>query len=152
MKKPALAINFNVFEEHEVREEIKKSQIYINDLQTQVDKIPSDGGPPGPQGPIGPAGPAGPQGPPGVSGPPGPSSFAQLDFIILTAPMIAAKQATLSMVPLTPQNVVVFVGGSPVQLYNVDYTVSGSIVDWAGFALELLLVVGDVLVVNYTVT
>lgn len=71
------------------------------------------------------------------------------EYRTLSAGEITAKQLTLTGTPSSPSNVLVDVIGGTSQEYNVDFTVSGSIVGWNGTPLDGLLSAGDKLRIHY---
>jgi hypothetical protein len=85
----------------------------------------------------------------GPQGPIGPPGGAQVEWVTLSAPQVAAKQITLSGSPTYPNRVQVLFAGGPAQAYGVDYTVSGLVLSWSGLGMETLVEAGDTLIIEY---
>ena len=82
------------------------------------------------------------------SGGGGGGSF-KVDEFTLSGTDITNKYVTLSAAPTTPADTLLTVIGGPMQEYGVDFTVSGSQVDWSGLFLDGVLVAGDKLIIQY---
>jgi hypothetical protein len=73
-----------------------------------------------------------------------------VEYRTLTGGEATAKQLTLSSTPLTASNVMVDAIGGGAQMYGVDYTVTGAVLDWSGLGLDSIpLVAGDILRIMY---
>jgi hypothetical protein len=82
--------------------------------------------------------------------PPTPTGTLQTEFRTITSGEAAAKQLTLSFTPATPGEVLVdIIGGGGAQEFNVDYTISGAVLNWNGYALDGVLAQSDRLRINY---
>lgn len=79
----------------------------------------------------------------------GPTGTQEVEYRTLTGGEITAKQLTLSATPMSASKVMVDLIGGSAQEYSVDYTVSGSTLDWNGLGLDGLLSAGDKLRINY---
>lgn len=77
-----------------------------------------------------------------------PSGAQKTDYIIITAPMLAAFQATLSATPVAPINALVEAGGVA-QKYSSDFIITGNVISWLSMGLGTILSVGDILMVQY---
>lgn len=63
----------------------------------------------------------------------------------LSAGQISAKQITLSIPPINPSAVLLEIqGGTPV-FFNVDYTVTGTTLSWAGLGLDGFIEEGELI-------
>ena len=62
---------------------------------------------------------------------------------------MTAKQLTLSVAPSSPSEVMVDMIGGGAQHFSVDFTMSGSVFDWSGLALDGILTAGDVIRFGY---
>jgi len=73
---------------------------------------------------------------PGPAGPAGPAASAneRVEYIIINAAAILAKQVVLSGAPAsaTRTKVDIMNGGGGCEEYGVDFTVAGAILDWNG--------------------
>lgn len=76
------------------------------------------------------------------------SDFSQY-FHTVTAGEITAKQITLPNTPIVANETVLDVIGGTSQQYSIDYSVSGAVLTWNGYALDGQLTAGDVLRVLY---
>ena len=77
-------------------------------------------------------------------------SARQETFIYTLTPAdISNGFISLPGVPTTPPNTLLTPIGGPMQIYGVDYTVTGSTLSWAGLGLNGILVAGDILMVEY---
>lgn len=79
----------------------------------------------------------------------GPTGTQEVEYRTLSGGEAAAKQLTLSATPLSASKVMVDLIGGSAQEYSVDYTVSGSVLDWNGLGLDGVLSTGDKLRINY---
>lgn len=79
----------------------------------------------------------------------GGSTDVAVEYHTLSAPEIAAKQFTLADTPETASEVLIDLIGGSSQIFAVDFTVSGSVVDWTGLALDGQVIAGDILRVVY---
>lgn len=61
---------------------------------------------------------------------------------------ISNNYITLPQAPEDPSLTLLNVVGGPMQLYTIDYTVSGSQLFWFGLGLQGVLVAGDILIVQ----
>jgi len=75
-------------------------------------------------------------------------SFVKFEHQV-SAAEFAAKQITLPSVPDEPTEVCVSVACMIEQRYNVDYIVTGDILDWSGRGLESIIEQNDVLIIKY---
>lgn len=66
-----------------------------------------------------------------------------VEVIVLTAGEATAKAITLSNTPSDPNKVTLDLIGGTSQQFGLDFTVSGAILSWDGFALETVLTIGD---------
>lgn len=80
---------------------------------------------------------------------PVPTGTEQVEYRTITGGEETAKQLTLGNLPASPAKVVLDVIGGGPQEYAVDYTVSGTVLDWAGYGLDGYLVAGDRLRIHY---
>lgn len=79
-------------------------------------------------------------------------SINDIEFVYhqLTAPEIAAKQATLAVPLADTSKVSLTIVGGPLQLPGADYQMlSPTVVDWNGLGLDGLVIAGDWIFVNY---
>lgn len=67
----------------------------------------------------------------------------------VSAGEITAKQLTLAVTPIDNTKVKVDVIGGSAQIYNVDFIVTGAILDWNGYNLDGQIIAGSVLRINY---
>lgn len=74
-----------------------------------------------------------------------------VDNHTLTSGEISAKQLTLPSTPTVPTRVIIDVRGGTCQVYGIDFTVSGDIVDWDGYALDGQISAGEILRIQYYV-
>lgn len=81
--------------------------------------------------------------------PPPPTGTFQVEYRILTAPEVAAKQLTLAFTPNTPAKVLLDIVGGTTQIYTTDYIVSGSTMDWTGLGLDGVVTAGDTFRIVY---
>ena len=133
-----------------IQENFKRIQRFLDDLDVE------NGGIAGPQGPPGPPGPAGPQGPEGPA-----STTAEtvdsieanwfVEYFTLNGTQATNKQVTLATTPVDAGEVTVDVTGGTSQVYGTDFTVTGNILSWNGYALETVLDTGDRIRVGYTI-
>jgi len=72
-----------------------------------------------------------------------------IEYRTITGGEAAAKQLTLSGTPLTASKVMLDVISGGPQEFSVDYSVSGSVLDWSGFSLDGILDTGDRLRIVY---
>lgn len=72
-----------------------------------------------------------------------------IDKFTLSGTDITNKSVTLSAAPTTASDTRLAVIEGIEQDYGVDFTVSGSTLDWNGLGLESLLVAGDKIIVVY---
>ena len=82
------------------------------------------------------------------------SGGAQTGFrevFTLTNTELTNKGLTLSNTPNPANKVTITVQGGVTQFYNVDFTVSGDQISWDSLSLELYLVTGDKIIVDYLV-
>lgn len=74
----------------------------------------------------------------------------EVEYRTITAPEAAAKALTLASTPFDVTKVTVSAIQGSAQQYAVDYTVSGTTLDWNGLGLDTLgLAAGDVLLIEY---
>lgn len=78
-----------------------------------------------------------------------PTTIEHTEYRTLSGGEAAAKQLTLAFTPFDPTNVLVDWVGSTSQIYGVDFTVSGTTLDWLGYNLDGVLVAGDILRIHY---
>lgn len=78
------------------------------------------------------------------------SESYRLEKFTLNAGDIAAKNISLSRTPVSASKTLLIVIGGSEQDYGVDYTVSGSTLDWNGLTLDGVLESGDKLIVIYS--
>ena len=81
--------------------------------------------------------------------PPVPTGAFNLEYRTLSAGEITAKALTLANSPAFGNLTVVDLINCGPQVYNVDYTIAGSTLNWNGFGLDGLLQAGDILRVQY---
>lgn len=74
---------------------------------------------------------------------------ASVEYRSITSGEDSAKQLTLGATPNDPSKVLVSVIGGISQIYSVDYTVSGNVLDWNGLGLDGILTTGDILLILY---
>lgn len=67
----------------------------------------------------------------------------------ITAGEITAKQLTLVDTPAYPSEVMIDVRGGSVQIYGVDFAVSGAVVNWNGYGLDGQIIAGSILRIQY---
>lgn len=79
----------------------------------------------------------------------GPTGTQEVEYRTLTGGEAAAKSLTLSATPASASKVMVDLIGGSAQEYSVDYTVSGTTLDWNGLGLDGVLSAGDKLRINY---
>lgn len=70
----------------------------------------------------------------------------------ITAGEITAKQLTLTATPVEPTEVIVDVRSAPGQMYGIDYAVSGTTLSWNGYALDGVVLAGDIVRIVYYTT
>lgn len=62
-----------------------------------------------------------------------------------------AKQLTLNSPVSSAGETLVFVDGGSAQKYAVDFTVSGSVLNWVGLGLETIIETNDILIIQYKI-
>lgn len=67
----------------------------------------------------------------------------------ITAGEIVAKQLTLTNTPAVSTKVIVDVRGGSVQVYGLDFIVTGAILDWSGYDLDGQIIAGSILRIQY---
>lgn len=72
-----------------------------------------------------------------------------VNYVEITALMITNKELTLPNMPAVATNTMVDIIGGSTQHYGVDFTVSGSVLTWNGLGLEIDLIEGSFLRINY---
>lgn len=77
------------------------------------------------------------------------SGALKTEYITLSAGDITAKQVSLTNAPFSPQDALLDLIGGTAQIWSVDFTISGSTLDWNTLGLDGVLSAGDVLRVSY---
>lgn len=77
------------------------------------------------------------------------STTEELEYRTLTSGEITAKSLILGALPISGAKVMVDTVGGCSQVYNVDFTVIGMVLDWNGLGLDGLLAAGDILRIHY---
>lgn len=72
-----------------------------------------------------------------------------IEEITITSTDVTNGFVTLAHTPNDPTEVLLAPSDGPVQVYLVDFTVSGASLIWTGFALNGVIAAGDILVVSY---
>lgn len=78
-----------------------------------------------------------------------PTGTFNVEYPVLVAGDITAKQITLAATPGTATQVIVDVIGGSSQIYGTDFSVSGNILTWNGLGMEAILSASDVLRIQY---
>lgn len=81
--------------------------------------------------------------------PPSPTGTFQVEYRVLTAPEVAAKQLTLAFTPNSAAKVLLDTVGGTSQIYTIDFIVSGSTMDWTGLGLDGVVSAGDTFRIVY---
>lgn len=82
----------------------------------------------------------------GTSGtPPVVNDNTVIERRVLTAPEVAAKQLTLSQLPVSDAELAGWVDGGNTFLPITDFTLAGALVDWTGKPYDGLLLAGDII-------
>ena len=71
------------------------------------------------------------------------------EIITLTNTHISTKQITLAQSPTATESTTFLPEGGILQIYGVDYAVTGNILSWAGLGLDGFLEVGETVVISY---
>lgn len=69
----------------------------------------------------------------------------------VTSGEITAKQLTLPSTPSVPTRVIADVRGGTIQIYGLDFIVSGTTFDWNGYALDGIIIAGEIIRIVYYV-
>ena len=72
-----------------------------------------------------------------------------VNYVTLKSTDISNKFITLSSAPTVPADTLLTVIGGPMQNYGIDYTVSGTILSWSGLFLDGVLIVNDILIIQF---
>lgn len=79
----------------------------------------------------------------------GTNGSPKTEYRTLSAGEIAAKQLTLVQTPIVPSEILVDTASGTINVFSVDFTVSGNVVSWSGLGFDGLLSAGDVLRFHY---
>lgn len=67
-----------------------------------------------------------------------------VDYFTISSAEELSKQIQLSGIPTDPSKTLLDIyGGGGVQIYSIDYTVSGDILSWSGLRLDGVISTGD---------
>lgn len=80
-----------------------------------------------------------------------PTTQVVTETVTLTAEQITAKTVTLTATPKVAATVTMSVRGAPSQFYGLDFSVTASVLTWAGLGLDTVLLAGDNLTITYVV-
>lgn len=79
----------------------------------------------------------------------GSGSPSGVENFTITAPILSAKQVTLSFAPTTPAVTILTPLGGIQQEYGVDFTITGNTLSWHGLGLDGYFVLNDKFSVIY---
>jgi len=79
----------------------------------------------------------------------GTNGSPKTEYRTLSAGEIAAKQLTLAQTPIVSSEILVDTATGTINVFSVDFTVSGNVVSWTGLGFDGLLTAGDVLRIHY---
>ena len=70
---------------------------------------------------------------------------------VITTLEATNQELTLELKPREADQVVLYFPNGSVQVYNLDYIVSGQVLQWSGYSLETLIESGDRVKISYPI-